>query len=118
MKLGKKILIICLAVLLIAVGEYVLYYVFHYVNFKDYKDTLSSYTVEAGSEYSPKEKGAKGDYDLIAENDKLEFYADPSTGDIAVYDVSDDTWYYSTPLDIDEDKVANADNKEKLKSNC
>ena len=116
MKLGKKILIICLAVLLIAVGEYVLYYVFHYVNFKDYKDTLSSYTVEAGSDYSPKEKGAKGDYDLIAENDKLEFYADPSTGDIAVYDLADDTWYYSTPLDIDEDKVANADNKERLKS--
>lgn len=118
MKLGKKILIACIAVLLFVGIEYVLYYVFHYVMFDDYKDTLSSYTVEQGTEYKPlSDSGAEvPDMDLVAENDLLKLYADTTTGYVAIYDKATKETTYSNPLAADEDKVANPTNKSRMKS--
>ncbi|MCR5743555.1 MAG: hypothetical protein K6F92_07560 [Lachnospiraceae bacterium] len=118
MKLGKKILIACIAVVLFFVIEYVLYYVFHYVMFDDYKDTLTSYTVKNASDYNPIGSGS-GDlegYDLVAENDTLKLYVQTTTGYIAVYDSKTDEITYSNPVGIDSDGIANETNKGKLRS--
>lgn len=118
MKLGKKILIACIGILLFVGIEYILYYVFHYVMFDDYKDTLSSYTVDEGTEYQPlSDSGAEvPDMDLVAENDRLKLYADTATGYVAVYDKETKLTTYSNPLNADEDTVANETNKNRLKS--
>lgn len=118
MKLGKKILIACIAVLLFAGIEYILYYVFHYVMFDDYKDALSSYTVEQGTEYKPlsDSDAAVPDMELVAENDLLKLYADTTTGYVAIYNKITKETTYSNPLAADEDTVANDTNKSRMKA--
>jgi hypothetical protein len=98
--------------------EYILYYLFHFVLFDDYKDALSSYTVEEGTTYTPLTDSGAGvaDMDLVAENDLLKLYADTTTGYVAVYDKATGETTYSNPSNADEDTVANETNKNRLKS--
>lgn len=118
MKIGKKVLIACIAVLLFVVVEYGLYFAFHYVLFDDYKDALTSYDTEAGKDYQPLADSDMSvpDMDLVAQNDQLKLYADTTTGYIAVYNKATGEITYSNPLDADSDAVANATNMNKLKS--
>ena len=120
MKLGRKILIACIAVLLVAGGGYLAYYLIHYVYFNDYKDTLSSYDVEEGTEYTPLTDTGNGldidGFDLVAESDVLKLYANTTTGYVAVYDKETGETTYSNPLDAEEDTVANSTNKELMQS--
>jgi len=118
MKLGKKILLICIGVVLFFAAEYILYYIFHYVKYDKYKETLSTYEVETATEYASKGKGSGDlkDYDLVADNGTLKLYAQPSTGFVAVEEKATGRITYSNPTDIDNDKTANQTNKGKLKS--
>lgn len=118
MKLGKKILIACIGVLLFVGIEYGLYYMFHYVLFDDYEEALSSYTVEQGTAFAPlTDSGAEvSNMELAAENDRLKLYADTTTGYVAVYDKVTKETTYSNPLAADEDTVANDTNKNRMKS--
>lgn len=118
MKLGKKILIACIGVLLFVGIEYGLYYMFHYVLFDDYEEALSSYTVEQGTAFAPlTDSGAEvPNMELAAENDRLKLYADTTTGYVAVYDKVTKETTYSNPLAADEDTVANETNKNRMKS--
>ncbi len=118
MKLGKKILIACIGVLLFVGIEYILYYVFHYVMFDDYKDALSSYTVEEGTEFQALSDSGAGvpDMELAAENDLLKLYINTANGYVAIYDKVTKETTYSNPINLDEDTVANETNKNRLRS--
>jgi len=118
MKLGKKVLIACIAVLLVFVAEYVLHYIFHYVLFDDYKDAITSYTARTASDYNPIGSGS-GDlegFDLVAENDTLKLYVQTSTGYVAVYNSKTGETTFSNPIDTSKDSIVNDTNINKLKS--
>ncbi len=120
MKLGRKILITCIALILCAGLGYLAYYLIHYVYFDDYKDTLSSYDVEEGTEYTPLTDSGDGidieGFDLVAESDVLKLYANITTGYVIIYDKETGETTYSNPLDAEEDTVANSTNKELMQS--
>ena len=118
MKTLKKILLSCLAVVLIGIFSYVVYYVVHYKLYDDYKDSFVTYEYREGSEYkalsdsAPKVEGM----DLVAENDNLKLYANTATGEVAIYDKRNDNITYSNPQGADQDPIANGVNKDMLKS--
>ncbi|MBQ7636245.1 MAG: hypothetical protein IJS80_02940 [Lachnospiraceae bacterium] len=118
MSKGKiAILAIIGAVLLVAI-IYLLYYLIHVVWNKNYRKYLTDYVYETGKTYTALKDNdvkVKG-FDLVAENDILKLYTDPSNGYVAVYDKRDGSVTYSNPLDADQDSKANGTNKEYLKS--
>lgn len=120
MKLSRKILIACIAVILVAGAGYLAYYLLHYVYFNDYKDTLSSYEVEEGTEYTTLTDLGEGidieGFDLVAESDVLKLYANTTTGYVIIYDKETGETTYSNPLDAEEDTVANSTNIELMQS--
>ena len=118
MSLSKKVGLTILGIALAIVLIYLLYYVIHYVMYDKYKDYLSSYTYEEGGVYAPIEESSsdvKG-MELVCETESLKLYTDTATANVAVYDKRNGNITYSNPLDADEDSIANAVNKNYLKS--
>lgn len=118
MSLSKKVALTLLGIALVIAVIYLLYYLIHYVAYDKYKDYLSSYTYEEGSAYAPVQEGSsnvKG-MELVCENDNLKLYTDTATANVAVYDKRNGNITYSNPVDADEDSIANAVNKNYLKS--
>lgn len=118
MKTFKKLLLSCLAVVLVGILGYAGYYVVHYKLYDDYKDSFVTYEYKEGNTYqamsdsSPKVEGM----DLVAENDNLKLYANTKTGEVAIYDKRNDSITYSNPQNSDEDPIANNINKSAMKS--
>jgi hypothetical protein len=86
--------------------------------YNKYKDYLSSYDYEIGSEYHPVKEN-KSDVvgmELVSENEYLKLYTDTTTATIAVYDKRNGEIIYSNPINGDEDSIANATNMNYLKS--
>lgn len=119
-KLGllQKVLLGVLGVVVLAALIWFAYYMIHYYLYDDYKDYLSSYEVEEGSEFKALADSSKDvpGMELVAENDILKLYANVETGDIAVYDKRNGQTIYSNPVDADDDPIANNTNKNYLKS--
>ncbi len=118
MSLSKKVGLVVLGIALVAVIAYLVYYFVHYMLYDGYKKFFSSYNYEQGSVYSPIPEASpdvKG-MELVSETDILKLYTDPSNANIAVYDKRNGNITYSNPVNADEDPVANAANKNYLKS--
>ena len=88
MKLLKKILLSCLAVLLVGVIGYGVYYLFHYVLYDDFKDNLLEYSYEEGKKFLPLTDDNPSVEGMVlgAENASFKLYVNQSTGEIALYD--------------------------------
>lgn len=115
---GKKVLYVILAVALVLALAYAAYYLVHYYFYDAYKQYLSSYDYEQGSELVlSKTKLADADgYYLVTETDVLEMYLNPDTTDIAIRDKRTGKVTFAVPQDADNDELANKTNKNYLKS--
>ncbi len=89
-----------------------------YYFYNDYRDLLSSYDYEDGSEFTPisESVSAVDGMVLAAQNGTLKLYANTSTGDVAVVDTRNGQITYSNPVDADSDAIASSTNKNYLKS--
>lgn len=118
MSLTKKI-VLCLFGIAAVIGvSYLSYYLIHYVAYDKYKDCLTSYEYETGSTFLAMKEG-KADVEgmeLVAENDNLKLYTDTETANIAIYDKRNGQTVYSNPVNVEEDSMANATNRNYLKS--
>lgn len=116
-KLGKFVL--CLfGVVLIGVSIWFGYYLVHYHNYNVYRDYLSGYDYEEGTEFVPinESNPSVEGMVLVAENEFLKLYTNTETAEIAVYDKRSGVVTYSNPVDAEEDAIANGTNKNYLKS--
>lgn len=110
MSLTKKIVLGILGAAVIAAVIYLLYYVIHYLSYNKYRDYLSSYEYEQGTEYTPiaDSSPSVAGMELVSENEFLKLYTDTAAASIAVYDKRDGSVTYSNPPDADNDTTANA----------
>ncbi|MBQ4536261.1 MAG: hypothetical protein IJO65_12005 [Lachnospiraceae bacterium] len=118
MRTSKKILLGVSGLILAVIVGWLAYYLIHYYFYNGYRDDLSSYTYEQGSEFVPI-KESKSDVegmDLAAENDNLKLYVNTATGEVAVVDKRNGQVTYSNPAGADEDAIATETNKNYLKS--
>lgn len=118
MQKSKKILICVVSLILIGVVAWFAYYLIHYYFYNEYREDLSSYEYEEGTEFAPISE-ASGDVQgmvLAKENDNLKLYVNVENGEVAVYDKRNGETVYSNPQDADEDQIANGTNKNYLKS--
>ena len=119
-KLGllQKILLGVLGVVLLAVLIWFIYYMVHYYLYDDYKQYLSGYETENGTEFTALKDSSKDveGMELAAENDILKLYASTDSGNVAVYDKRSGVITYSNPVNAEEDQSANNTNKPFLKS--
>lgn len=119
MKLGKKLLLILLSVVVVVFLLYQGYLQIHFRMYNDYKQYIKDQTAdyEAGSAFAPLSGGGKvPDMELAAENEFLQLYVDIETTNVAVYDKRTGTVTYACPPDADDDEAASALNKSVMKS--
>lgn len=118
MMLGKKLFlaVLCLALLIGLI--YGAYYLIHYYFYDEYKDYVSSYEYEQGSELVLGEESLEnhGSFKLVSETDILKMYLDTDSSNVAILDKRSGKVTFSAPIDADKDSVANEKNKEYLKS--
>lgn len=114
----KKIIALSVGIVLTVVIGLIAYWLIHYYFHNEYRDVLSSYEYEEGTEYSPIKESTSSveGMELAAENDTLKLYVNAETGDVAIYDKRNEQITYSNPIGADEDGIANVTNKNYLKS--
>jgi len=118
LSIGQKLLI-ALVVLALVIGTvYLGYYLVRFTFFNQYRDYLSSYTVAEGTELKLQKQALPGyeDYLLVTESDDLQLYLNEDTTDVAVRDKRTGEITFAVPPEADDDPVANAVNKDYLKS--
>lgn len=114
----KKIVLGILSAVFLAGVIYLIYYCIHYLSYNKYKDYLTSYDYEEGSEYRPvkEDKPDVEGMELVCENEYLKLYTHRATATVAVYDKRNGEIIYSNPLNAKEDSIANVTNMNYLKS--
>lgn len=119
-KLGllQKILLGVLGAVVLAVLIWFAYYMFHYYLYDGYKQYLTGYDTEAGTDFHALKDSSKDveGMELAAENETLKLYVSMETGNVAIYDKRSGVVTYSNPVDADNDPIANNTNKNYLKS--
>lgn len=118
MQKSKKLLTCIVGLILAVVVIWLANYLIRYYFFNDYKEDLSSYEYEEGTEFSPISE-SKADVNgmvLVQENDNLKLYANTESGEVAIVDKRNGQITYSNPVNADEDGIANETNKNYLKS--
>ena len=119
-KLGllQKILLGVLGAVVLAVLIWFAYYMFHYYLYDGYKQYLTGYDTEAGTDFHALKDSSKDveGMELAAENSVLKLYVSTETGNVAIYDKRSGVVTYSNPVDADNDPIANNTNKNYLKS--
>lgn len=115
---GRKILYILLAIAAVVGLCYLAYYLTHFTFFNEYRQYLSSYEYEDGTELTLQKKSlsANKSYKLAAETDELQLYLNQKTSDVAILDKRTGEVTYAVPPDADDDPVANTSNRNYLKS--
>ena len=118
MSLTKKLVLTLVSVALVVAIGWIAYYFIHFVGYDAYKEYLTGYEYEQGTTYQVMaDTDVKvPEFDLVAENENLKLYTNPTNGYVAVYDKRDGSITYSNPLNADEDEKANKNNKNYLKS--
>jgi len=118
----KKLIRAAFLVLLAAVSAVAAWIVLRYTLFNEYRQYLSSYTYEVGSgAFEPLSSSVEAPeetagMDVAAENGSFVLYADTDTGSVALYDRRSGAVTWSNPPDAAQDPVANATNKNYLRS--
>ena len=118
MKKLKRILLSCLAVLLVGVISYGVWYLNRYTFYDDYKDYIQKSTAVEGTEFKAL-TDQKVDVEgmvLVAENETFKLYTDTASGNLAIYDKKSKETIYSNPKDVDNDVIAKDINISYLKS--
>lgn len=118
MQKSKKLLTCIVGLILAVVVIWLANYLIRYYFFNDYKEDLSSYEYEEGTEFSPISE-SKADVNgmvLAQENDNLKLYANTESGEVAIVDKRNGQITYSNPVNADEDGIANETNKNYMKS--
>lgn len=118
MSLTKRIVLSVLAIAAVIGLIYLAYYFIHYVWYDGYKEYLTSYEYETGTECkltSETSSDVPG-MQLVCENEYLKLYTDTASATVAVYDKRNGSITYSNPMNADEDSIANRSNKNYLKS--
>lgn len=115
---SKKIIIAVVTLILAVAVIFFSRWLIRYYFYNDYRDKLSSYEYEEGTQFQPLADSGKevAGMELAAENDTLKLYADLETATVAVVDKRNGQITYSNPLDADDDPIANGTNKNYLKS--
>lgn len=115
---SKKIIIAVVTLILAVAVIFFSRWLIRYYFYNDYRDKLSSYEYEEGTQFQPLADSGKevAGMELAAENDTLKLYADLETASVAVVDKRNGQITYSNPLDADDDPIANGTNKNYLKS--
>ena len=116
--LGRKIVYAALLVALVIGLIYGAYYLIHYYFYDEYKNYLSGYEYEEGTELVLGSEKLEGydDYKLVCESDTLKMYLDTETSNVAIYDKRSGVTTFAAPPDADDDSMANAKNISYLKS--
>ncbi len=115
----KQVLWILLAVVILALGAVIGWYVIHFRNYDAYKTIpVSPRPYAEGSEFVPLKDELKAvpGFSLAAENENLALYIKQSTAEVALYEKASGRILYSNPPEADRDPVAKATNLENLKS--
>lgn len=118
MQKSKKILTCAVSLVLIGVIAWFAHYLIRYYFYNKYREDLSSYEYEEGTEFKPVSE-ASGDVEgmvLAKENDNLKLYVNTENGEMAVFDKRNGETIYSNPADAEEDQIANGTNLNYLKS--
>lgn len=117
-KLSNKVGLYVLAIGILCVLGWLLYFYIRFYSYDGYKENLSSYVYSQGEEFVAidEEKPSLVGMELVAENDNLKLYTNIKTAEVAVYDKRNQTAIYSNPVNADEDSIANMTNKNYLKS--
>lgn len=115
---SKKIIIAVVTLILAVAVIFFSRWLIRYYFYNDYRDKLSSYEYEEGTQFQPLADSGKevAGMELAAENDTLKLYADLETATVAVVDKRNGQITYSNPLDADDNPIANGTNKNYLKS--
>ena len=118
MSFGKKLLYLIVAIAAVIGLGYLTYYLIHYTFYNQYKQHLSSYEYEQGTELKLKAEKLEGyqDYSLVCETDSLKMYLNRTTSDVAILDKRSGEVTFAVPIAADEDTIANTTNKNYLKS--
>ncbi len=119
MRLGKKLLLIVIALAVLIVGGWQLYIHLNFRMYDGYKQYLPEKddTIEEGTPFKELPGGGNvPNMVLAAENDTLELYYQPETTNAAVYDKRSGRIAYVCPPDADEDPLATGLNLSLLKS--
>ena len=118
MRTSKKIVIGAVSLILAVVVAWFAYYLIHYLFYNEYRENLSSYEYEEGTEFTPI-KEASSDVEgmvLAQENDNLKLYVNTQSGEMAVVEKRSGKITYSNPVNADDDAIANETNKNYMKS--
>ena len=118
LSVGKKILYAAITAAVIAGVCYLAYYLCHYTFYDRYRQYLGSYRMEAGSALSVEKTKLPGykDYKLVTQSDELCMYLNQKTSDVAIQDKRTGEITFAIPPQADADPVANASNRNYLKS--
>ena len=118
MQKSKKLLYGILSLILLIVVIWVVYFFVHFYSYNRYRDYISSYDYEEGSEFAPiRESGRDVDgMVLAAENNNLKLYINETDGEVAFYDKRNGETVYSNPVNAEEDSIANETNLNYMKS--
>lgn len=118
LSLFNKIVLCMLAAALAAALIYLTYYLFRFVLYDKYKEYLTDYDYEQGTEFRPVKENSPDvpGMELVCENDILKLYTNTETAEIAVYDKRNGKTIYSNPVNAEEDSIANGVNMNYLKS--
>lgn len=115
---AQKLFVAVLACSFLIGSLYLGYYLMRYTFFNDYREYLSTYSYENGTDLSLKKNTLPGyeDYRLVTESEYLMLFLNEETTDVAIYDKRNDSITFAVPPAAEEDPVANAVNKDYLKS--
>lgn len=116
--LGKKLLLLLLAVALVVGLAYLTYYLLRFTFYNDYKQYLSSYDYEQGTELVLQAETLEGyeSFKLALQTDSLKLYLEEKTSNVAIYDKRSGEITFAAPVAADDDALANDKNKNYLKS--
>lgn len=116
--LGRKIAYAVLLLALVIGMIYAAFYLIHYYFYDEYKQYLSSYEYEEGSELTLQDESLEGhkSFKLVCESDTLKMYLEEESTNVAIYDKRSGVTTFSAPVNADDDPLANAKNINYLKS--
>jgi len=118
LSMKKKIVLSVVAVVAVIAFIYLMWYLIKYRWYDGYKKYLTDYVYEQGTEFNAVSEGkpSVSGFELVTENDYLKLYINTKTTNVAIYDKRSGETTYTNPLEADSDPVANATNKNYLKS--
>lgn len=115
----KKILIMTSAALVLTISGFILYLLFNYFLYDDYKNWIEQPAAAQEAEEFNELTDGSADIPgmlLASENETFKLYTDPETTVVAIYDKESGMTAYTNPVDIENDPIATGSNLSELRS--